>query len=122
MWRWLELVAARNVNLDSAINVTDETYINGVPVRIDEDYYQGWLLEVVDRPASTVSFIAVTAFHGPRTVDGDMVSWDHDSMWYEPSCGTFFDRTEHADPVTVGRWAVSVIYGMMQGYAELRRR
>ena len=122
VWHWLEALATRTVNFDSAMNVTDDTYINNAPVHVDHDYYQGHLLEIVDRAAGTVSFIAVAEFHGPLVEEGELVDWDHDSMWYEPNCGTFFNRTDAADLTTVGQWAVAVIYGMMESYSEMKRR
>lgn len=136
--RFLELLAARQINLDNGIDVDDDTYINGIPVRVDHDYYQGHLLEIVERETGVVSYVAVAEFHGPRIdhrCDCDLdpgceycggtdilaFHWDHDSMWYEPDCGTFFERTDAADSVTVGKWAVFVIYGMMDSYAEAQR-
>lgn len=125
VWCWLERLATDTVNFDSAMNVTDETYINYAPVAIDHDYYQGHLLEVVERDSGVISYVAVAAFHGSKTIVDDdetiLIEWDHDSMWYEPLCGTFFERTDAADPVTVGQWAVQVIYGMFESYAERRR-
>jgi hypothetical protein len=140
---FLEAQALRTVNLDSAWDVTEATYINGIPLHVDHDYYQGWLVEVVERESSVVSYVAIAAFHGPRLLECDcggvdvlvngkpcdlcggvgkwFDKWDHDSVMYEPNCGTFFDRTEPADAVTVGQWAVSVIYGMMEAYADSKR-
>lgn len=126
VWTWLDVLARRAVNLDSGIDVTADTYINGVPVHVDHDYYQGHLLEIVERDSGVVSYIAIAEFHGPKTIEDDgyiyLQSWDHDSMMYEPDCGTFFDRTEDAAPSTVGCWAVSVIHGMMENYADAQRR
>jgi len=138
---FLEGKALGTVNLDSAWNVTDDTYINGVPLHIDHDYYQGWLVEVVERESSAVSYVAIAAFHGPRLLECDCGGvdvlingkacdmcdgtgkwfdrWDHDSMWFPHNVGTFFDRK--FDLVQVCTWAVSVIYGMMESYAERKK-
>jgi hypothetical protein len=122
VWSWLDRLARRDVNFDSAMWVTDDTYINAAPVHVDHDYYQGHLLEIVERETGVVSYIAVAEFHGPLMVEGEFIRWDHDSVQYEPNCGTFFDRTEAADPVRTGSWAVSVIYGMMESYAEAKSK
>ena len=94
--------------------VNDETYINGVVLSVDGDYWMGYLIEVVDRTTGVVTFMAINAYHRPRP-DG---SQDHDFMTYEPNCGTFFDRTEEADRVIVSQWAVSRIFGMAESYFE----
>lgn len=121
VWHWLERLATDTVNFDSAMNVTDDTYINNAPVHIDHDYYQGHLLEVVEHSSGVVSYIAVAEFHGPLVVEGELVRWDHDSVQYEPDCGTFFDRTDAADPTTTGQWAVSVIFGMFESYQTIKQ-
>lgn len=139
VYRWLEVLAARQVNFDRGIDVDDDTYINGAPIHVDHDYYQGHLLEIVERDSGTVSFVAIAEFHGPKITECDeklngddvcpyclntgilALEWDHDSMWYEPYCGTFFDRTPEADLSHVGRWAVTVIYGMIESYSQRRR-
>ncbi len=95
-----------------------DTYINGVPLSIDADYYAGDLLEVCERSSGVVSYVVVVTFHGFKNKDQEDWDIEHDSEWYQPICGTFFERTEAADDVTVGQWAVSVIYGMMASYAE----
>lgn len=106
--------------------VNEETYINGVPLIVDGDYWMGYLLEVVDRTAGTVSYGVVTLFHGGKYEDwGDGEGeWTylHDSMQYEPDCGTFFERTEAADQKVVGRWAVSKIYDLADSFFESRAR
>jgi hypothetical protein len=96
--------------------VGPETYINGIVLTIDADYWMGYLIEVVDRTSGAVAFLAVNEYHGHRP-DGSI---DHDSIVYEKPCGTFFDRTDAADYVTVGVWAVSRIYGMAENYFESR--
>jgi hypothetical protein len=98
--------------------VNDETYINGVLLTIDGDYWMGYLIEAVDRTTGVVTFMAINTYHGHRP-DGSI---DHDFMTYEPKCGTFFDRTDEADPVIVGAWAVSRIYGMAESYFEAKQK
>lgn len=106
-------------NRDSGWSVNDETYINNVLLTIDSDYLMGYLLECVDRTSGAMTFIAVALYHGRSKETG---IFKHDFITYEPHCGTFFDRTEAADPVIVGRWAVSVIYGMFESYEEEMHR
>jgi hypothetical protein len=93
----------------------DETYINGVVMTIDADYMMGYLIEVVDRESGIVSFHAIATFHGRNPITGKQ---EHESALYEPACGTFFNRTEAADRVTVCRWAVAQIWGMIEEYQE----
>jgi hypothetical protein len=97
----------------------DESYINGVVMTIDGDYMMGYLIECVDRTSGIVSFHAITTFHGRNPVTGHQ---DHASNVYEPDCGTFFDRTEAAEYVTVCQWAVSRIYGMFEAYHDAKAR
>jgi hypothetical protein len=101
---------------ESAWQVNDETYINGICLTIDGDFWMGHLLECVDRTSSVVSFIVVNLYHG-RRADG---FFDHDFMTYQPACGTFFDRTPEADYVAVGQWAVSAIHGMAESHFQAR--
>lgn len=90
-------------------HVTDETYINGVRMILDFDYYMGYLLEAVDRTSSQCTYVAVVQFHGRRE-DG---TFDHDFMTW-PGTHTFFGQDDGYDPVAVGQWAVSVIHGMIE--------
>lgn len=95
-------------------NVTDDTYINGVMMTIDFDYYMGYLIEVVERSSSIVTWVAVAKFHGPHVVTGHQ---QHDSMWFpntEPQ--TFGSCTFGSADVC--RWAVGAIYGMFDAYAD----
>lgn len=96
----------------------DETYINGVVMTIDADYMMGYLIECVDRETGYLSFHAIATFHGRNPVTGKQ---EHESALYEPACGTFFNRTEAADRVTVCRWAVGQIWGMIEEYQERQR-
>ena len=99
---------------DSALwNIPEtDTYINGVVLTVDSDYWMGYLLEAVDRTSGCITFIAVNLYHGRR---GD--GWyDHDFLTYEKPTGVFFDRTDEADYAIVGQWAVSVIYGMAESH------
>jgi hypothetical protein len=90
-------------------HVTDETYINGVMMTLDFDYYMGYLVQAVDRTSSQCTYVAVVQFHGRRedgTFDHDFISW--------PGTHTFFGQEDGYDPVTVTQWAVSVIHGMIE--------
>jgi hypothetical protein len=103
---------------NSAWLCNDDAYINGVVMTIDADYMMGYLIEVVDRgEAGNVTFYAIATFHGRNPITGEQ---DHESALYEPNCGTFFDRTEAADRVTVCRWAVGQIWGMIEDYQDRR--
>jgi hypothetical protein len=93
----------------------DESYINGVVMTIDGDYIMGYLIEVVDRTTGIVTFHAIATFHGRDPITGKQ---DHDSAIYLLDCGTFFDRTEAADRVTVCQWAVSQIFGLFEAYHD----
>jgi len=99
-------------------DVDCDTYINGVMLTMDADYHMGYLLEMCERDTSVVSYVAIAVFHGPHRETGKQ---DHDSEWYAPVCGTFFDRTPEADHVVVCRWAVGALDSMMTSYRELRR-
>ena len=98
-------------------SVNDETYINGVMVEVDSDYYMGYVIEVVDRTLGTVTFIAIATYHGRRP-DGTLA---YDFMVYPHQCGTFFERTDAADRAAVGQWGVASIYGMFEDQAQARR-
>jgi hypothetical protein len=95
--------------------VTDETHINGIVLYVDLDYQYGWLLEIRERGGGR-SYLAVAAFHGPkRDSDGDMISWQHDSLWFEgDATNVWYDEAS--------AWAVSVIYEMIKEKDELDRR
>mgnify|MGYP001813303584 CR=1 FL=1 len=84
-------------------NVDDDTYINGVPLIIDGDYRSGYLVEVVERGTSQVSYLVVVL-----TPSG------HDSAWFEEDAGTFFDR--NFDHIDLCRWAVDKIHGLIEGW------
>jgi hypothetical protein len=97
-------------------NVTEDTYINGVMMTLDFDYYMGYLIEIVERSSSIVTWVAVATFHGPHVETGHQ---QHDSMWFpntEPQ--TFGSCT--VDRADVCRWAVGAIYGMVDAYEETR--
>lgn len=105
--------------------INDETYINGIPIVVDMDYIMGYLLEVVDRTHGTVHYGVVILFHGGKFTDwGDGEGewrYEHDSMQYEADCGTFFNRTDAADAVTVGKWAVERIRGLVEEHLTVAR-
>jgi hypothetical protein len=94
-----------------------DTYINGVVLTIDGDYWMGYLLEAVGGTSGVVSFVVVNLYHGRRP-DG---FFEHTFLTYDKPCGTFFDRTDDADHVVVGSWAVSQIYGMTESWLGDRR-
>ena len=95
-------------------DVDDDTYINYVPLTIDRDYDMGYLLEVVERSTSVVSFLVVVTFGGPDR-DG---RWDYDGEWWPEDVGTFFDRK--VDISTVSQWAVGKVYGLMDSWRDRR--
>ena len=90
-------------------NVTENTYINGIPLIVDHDYRMGYLLEVVERDTSAVSYLAIVV-----TPD------EHDSEWYPFKVGTFFDRT--VDVEKVMGWGLMVIHGLLESLDERRDR
>jgi hypothetical protein len=84
-------------------DVDEDTYINGIPLIVDLDLEMGYLLEIVERESSIVSYmVIVTGHHG------------HDSMWYEGEVGTFFEREVSVFEVML--WAVKKIEGLLEGW------
>jgi len=77
-------------------NVDDDTYINGVPMTIDFDFLMAYLLEVVERDTSVVSYVLIATFG----------TSEHESAWFEPTVGTFFDRQVETHEVML--WAVAM--------------
>lgn len=98
-------------------NCNDETYINGIILTLDFDYYMGYLIEVVDRTTGYLTYHAIVTFHGRHPETGHQ---EHDSMIYPEECGTFFERTPAADQLTICQWALPRIYGMVESYTESR--
>lgn len=98
-------------------DVNAETYINGVVLTVDHDYWMGYLIECVDRTTSVVTYLAINLYHGRRS-DG---YYDHDFVTYSEDCGTFFNRTEAADPIAVQTWAIIQIDRMGISYFENKR-
>ena len=88
-------------------DVDEDTYINGVPLIVDLDFNMGYLLEIVERKSSVVSYIVIVTISG-----------DHDSEWYPENVGTFFDR--NVDVFDAIRWATPQIEGLLEGLLELR--
>jgi hypothetical protein len=84
-------------------NVGDDTYINGVPLIVDLDFEMGYLLEIVERKSSVVSYMVIVT--GPR---------GHDSEWYDKEVGTFFDRDVQVFEVMA--WATKKIEGLLEGW------
>lgn len=100
-----------------AWDVNAETYINGIVLIFDFDYYMGYLIEVVDRTASRVTYYAITEYHGRRE-DGSIES---DWALYPHDCGIFFKRTEAGKPTAVSHWAVSTVHAMVEQYENRHR-
>lgn len=84
-------------------NVGDDTYINGVPLIVDLDFEMGYLLEIVERETSAVSYMVIVT--GTR---------GHDSEWYPEDVGTFFDRDIRVFEVM--KWATRTIEGLLEGW------
>jgi hypothetical protein len=101
-------------------NVDADTYINGIVVTVDGDYYMGYLLEVVERESSVVSYVTIVTFYGPKLdSDGDVISQDHDSMWHPADCGTFFDRKVQIEDAAM--WGVRTVYGLWESHDDRQR-
>jgi len=97
--------------------IDNDTYINGIPLRIDLDYYLGFLLEVVERDTEVVSYVAIATFHGFNRETGE---WDHDSDWYPADCGKFGDRK--VDQSAACQWAAATIFEMCDSYGKKENR
>ena len=97
-------------------DVNHDTYINHVPLVIDNDYQRGYLLEVVERSTSVVSYIVVVAFAGPDEAG----RWDYDAKWYPDHAGTFFDRRMADYQIDI--WAVMQIRGLIDSGRDRRRK
>jgi hypothetical protein len=135
VWHFLDLIVNRpdwqGINWGTARDnsvweVTDDTYINGVALIIDDDYYMGYLLEVVEKSTSVVSYLVIAAFHGPKTIhdseDGReyIINWDHDSTFYEGKVGTFGDRK--VDIHQARKWAIDRYEYMRDSYEDIKRK
>lgn len=95
--------------------VDADTYINHVPLVIDNDYERGYLLEVVEGSTSVVSYLVVVTFEGPDPAG----QWDYDAKWYPDSAGTFFDR--RVPKYQVELWAVMQIRGLIDSGLDRRK-
>lgn len=148
MWRFQQLAGERKLTESwcgerREWGVTETTYINGIVMTIDGDYWTGHVIEVVDHDRtsddpSTVSFGVINLYHGGAKTEGtDVVetsdgvwecvpyvehAFEYDSQQYPPNCGTFFERTDAGDYVNVCHWAVSRIYGMAEEHFASKRR
>ena len=96
-------------------NVTNETYINGVILTIDMDYYMGYLIEAVDRTNSTLTYAAIVTFHGAD----NPANQKHDSFFWAESAGTFFNRDVSQEEIAV--WGVNHIYALVDSYQEAQK-
>jgi len=100
---------------NSKWNIDDTTYINGIVLTVDGDYYMGYLLEIVEKAEpSVVSYVGIATFYGPR--DGVQ---QHAAQWYPGSAGTFFERTIPQDEIAV--WGVRTVYGLWESYDDAKR-
>jgi hypothetical protein len=89
-------------------NVDTDTYINGIILTVDGDYYMGYLLEVVERGTSVVSYVCIVTFpYG-----------EHDSQWYPQDAGKFFERTTAQDEIA--GWGVRTVYGLWESRDDAR--
>jgi hypothetical protein len=78
-------------------DVTNTTYINGIPLIVDHDLDHGYLLEIVERDTKAISYLIITTTpHG------------HDSDWWDGNAGTFFQRTTTRDKIAL--WATQTIH------------
>ncbi len=97
-------------------NVDEGTYINGIMVTVDGDYYMGYVLEVVERGTGVVSYVTIALFHGPHPQTGVQ---EHDSQWYPKDAGIFFERTVHQDEIAL--WGVRTVYGLWESYDDAKQ-
>jgi len=124
VWHFLELMASPERDAgnwgtgynNDRWNVSDETYINGIVLYVDLDYKYGWLLEVRERNGGARSYIAIAAFYGPKTTDdGDFISWQHQSAWWDGDAeDVWYDEAS--------AWAVGVIYGMIEDQEQFEMK
>lgn len=98
-------------------DVTEETYLNGVPLILDFDYRMGFLVEAVDRTSGQCTYVAIVHYHGRRH-DG---TWERDYCTW-PGTHQFFGHDDGYSPVTVAKWAVDVIHDMVEAHDEARPR
>ena len=97
-------------------DVTDETYINGVMLTLDFDFYMGYLIQAVDRTTGQCTYIALATFHGHDAngrIAHDFITW--------PGTHTFFGKEDGFSEEAVTQWAVQRIYGMIEDYKESQR-
>jgi hypothetical protein len=95
-------------------DVDGDTYINSIPLTLDRDYLMGYLIEVVEKSTSTLSYLAVVAFYGPD----ENGYTEHDAEWWPDDAGTFFDRK--VDLHTVSQWAITKMFGLIESWQDRR--
>ena len=100
---------------NSKWDVDGTTYINGIILTVDGDYYMGYLLEVVERDTSVVSYVTIVTFHGPHPTTGKQ---EHDSLWLPRDAGKFFERTIPQE--TIAEWGVRTVYGLWESYDDAK--
>lgn len=98
-------------------DVTEETYLNGVPLILDFDYRMGFLVEAVDRTSGQCTYVAIVHYHGRRpdgTFQRDYCAWQGTHQ--------FFARDDGYEASYLAKWAVDVIHGMIEAHDEARPR
>ena len=119
---WAKGISANHPDYDPVLdpewcadpwNVSEDTYINGLMLTIDMDYYMGYLIEVVERESGVVSYMAIATYHGGTPPK-------HDWTWWPGDAGTFFERNIISDEVS--HWGVTNILGMIDSHIEIQRK
>lgn len=95
-----------------------DSYINGVPIVLDQDFYMGFVLEVVDRESSRVRYAALSTFHGHGEDEDGNIEWDHSATWFPEDIGIFFERKQKK--AELYQWGVQEILAMNADYAKNR--
>ena len=99
---------------NSKWDVGDKTYINGIMITVDGDYYMGYVLEISERGSAVISYVAIATFYGPNK-EGIQ---QHAAQWFPQAAGTFFDRTIPQDEIAV--WGVRTVYGLWESYDDAK--
>jgi hypothetical protein len=91
------LVGCENIDL---WHIDNNTYINGVPLIVDLDLDMGYLIEVVEKDTSSVSYLVVIT-----------TPYGHHSQWWEGDAGTFFYR--NVTQAEIATWAAATIHNLI---------
>ena len=100
---------------NSKWNVDSNCYINGVMLTVDLDYEMGYLLEIVERSSSVVSYVALITypnFFGEPKCTRDCAMMEEDA-------GTFFERNFHITEIQT--WGLQKIQYMFESRDDVRR-